>query len=164
MGGTFVLVQYAVKTAPLEMNIIVAGRDDVEAGLIVETPYVVISISDPDSRRPRIKRGAGFRGVLYLQFHDAEPLPDTRSDKRVLMTKADARRIWNFVLQHWDDIGTLVIHCEQGASRSPAVATGIASVMQVSVDEVLRWSQPNQFVVRLVREMGEAIVTSRRDK
>jgi hypothetical protein len=71
------------------MQFMVAGRSEIERGIVVRTPYVVISISDPGSRRPRIKSTAGFRGAIYLQFHDAEPLPAaTPTAEIVLMTGA----------------------------------------------------------------------------
>ena len=56
------------------MHFVVGGRREIERGMTIMTPYVVISISDPGSSQPRIPQTAGLRGVLYLKFHDAEPI------------------------------------------------------------------------------------------
>jgi hypothetical protein len=51
---------------------------------------------------------------MYLRFHDAEPLRNGKPpDEIVLMTASHARKIWDFVLRHYQDIGTIVVHCEQ---------------------------------------------------
>jgi predicted protein tyrosine phosphatase len=144
------------------MRFIVTSREEIERGIVVKTPYVVVSISDPGTRRPRIPQGAGFRRALYLQFHDAEAVPGAESPAGILpMSVADAQRIWDFVLHHWDHIGTIVVHCEQGASRSPAVIAGIAGALGIDVEDVLRLTQPNQFVADLIRLAGEVAIEHR---
>lgn len=141
------------------MQFIIASRGEVERGIVVPTPYVVISISDPGSRKPRLKHSSGFRGAIYLRFHDAEPIQNAqRATETVLMTTNHARRIWNFILKHWKSVGTLVVHCEQGSSRSSAVVAGMAAVLSYDVSDVLRWTQPNQFIVDLVRSVGKSIL------
>jgi hypothetical protein len=88
-----------MKTNPMEFK--VASRREIERGIVVRTAYVVISITDPDQPRPEIRKPSGFRDVLYLQFHDAEP--DDASlhvDDVILMSKEDAKAIWAFVLRY----------------------------------------------------------------
>lgn len=119
----------------------------------------MISISDPGTRRPRIRKTAGLRGVVSLRFHDAEPVPGVNlPDHVVLMTSADAESIWSFVLRWHAEVGTIVVHCEQGMSRSPAVAIGIALTLDLDAANILTDSQPNQFVLELVRTVGAGVV------
>ena len=100
-------------------------RASVEAGLRLREPYLLISISDP---RCRVKPAyhALCRGVLRVAFHDAEPTAGMLLPPHVkLMTAAMARRIVRFVANRPPDVELVVVHCEQGASRSPAVAAAI---------------------------------------
>ena len=104
------------------MKFIVTDRRSIERGLVVRTPYIVISVRDPGTRKPRIRQVAGLRGVLYLSFHDAEPSDSLRlPDDIILMTPADAEMIWEFVYLWHDEIGTIVSCCNQGLRRSPAI-------------------------------------------
>jgi predicted protein tyrosine phosphatase len=129
------------------MQFIVVGRDEIEQGVLVRKPYVVISISDPDKRRPRIRKPVLLRGSLFLKFHDAE---DRLHPDIVLMTPADARRIWRFVLHHRVEIGAIVVHCEQGASRSPAVAAAICKTLGGDDSRFFEEYVPNQYIYRLL--------------
>jgi len=133
------------------MKFIVASRNDIERGIVVRTPYVVVSITDPGTRRPRIPKPAGFRDAMYLQFHDAEPVKGERLPSEiVLMTRGHAEMIWDFVSRHQDRVGTVVVHCEQGMSRSPAVAAAIAKRFDINNDcFFLQW-QPNVYIYALM--------------
>ena len=136
------------------MKLIVAGREEIERGVRVREPYAVISITDPGTQRPRICKPILFRGALFLKFHDAEEQsqPDT-----VLMKPADAKRIWRFVGEHHDEIGTLVVHCEQGGSRSPAVAAAIAKSLGDDDSRFFQEYVPNLYVYQMLwmsRPMG----------
>lgn len=97
------------------MNFIVSGREEIESGIPVRTPYVVISITDPGTRPAKIRRPAGFRDLLRLEFHDAVPVQDFELPAEVvLMNDGHAKCIWKFVRQWQDRVDTIVVHCEQG--------------------------------------------------
>lgn len=133
------------------MEFIVTSRDGIEEGLVVRSPYVVISIRDPGTPKPRIRRGAGFRDLLSLEFHDAEPsetldLPDDVE----LMTTEHAREIWGFVDRWRGEVGAIVCHCEQGMSRSPAVAIGVCIGLGEDPSQLIAEFSPNAFVQQLV--------------
>ena len=106
-------------------------------------------ISIMDHKRDCTNRYPSAR-VLRLCFDDAE---DTTFWQN-LMTSEQADAICAFVLQYGREIDTLIIHCTEGVSRSPAVAAGILGGLRQ--DEAQIWSNPkyhpNQLVYRLVRE------------
>ena len=135
------------------MDFIVTDRQTIEDGIVVRTPYVVISIRDPGRDQARIRRPPAFVDALFLAFHDAEPSSGTILPKSIrLMSRQDANQIWHFVQGHCDRAGTIVCHCEQGMSRSPAVALALAERMDGDTEAILAEGQPNQYVYQLMRE------------
>jgi predicted protein tyrosine phosphatase len=134
------------------MQFHVCDRRSVERGIVVREAYVLISIRDPEKPSVRYRRPVGLRDVLALAFHDAEPAPGIKLPKGVqLMRAEDAVKIWEFVQQHREHIGAIVCHCEQGMSRSPAVAWALAEALEGDVDAILASSQPNRYVYELLR-------------
>ncbi len=67
-----------------------------------------------------------------------------------LMTADDAAAIWKFVNRYRDDVGAVVVHCEQGMSRSPAVAAAIAYAWALDDAPFWRRHQPNRYVYDLM--------------
>jgi predicted protein tyrosine phosphatase len=70
----------------------------------------------------------------------------------VLMTEDQARQVWGFVRQWEGQVGSIVVHCEQGMSRSPAVAAAICRAFGGDPEDFFREYQPNQYVFRLMNE------------
>ena len=66
------------------------------------------------------------------------------------MTQDQAAAIWEFVKRHQSQVGSIVCHCEQGASRSPAVAIALAEALGSDTAEIEAYSNPNQHVYRLM--------------
>ena len=136
------------------MEFHVADREGIERGVLVPSAYIVISIYDPDREKPNVKHQAGLLAVLQLAFHDAEP---TTLDRQLTMMSDDqARQIWRFVDQHKDAVGTVVVHCESGMSRSPAVAAALCAGLGGDETDFFQAFQPNGHVYRLVRNAAEA--------
>ena len=133
------------------MDFVVAGRQEIEAGVPVRTAYVVISITDPESRPARIQRPTGFRDVLRLQFHDAMPANGfTLPPNIVLIHEGHARAIWQFIEQWQETVETVVVHCEQGMSRSPAVAAAICNVLDGDGSQFFEEYVPNRYIYDLL--------------
>lgn len=140
-----------------ELNFIVSDRASIEEGIIVRSSYVVISIRDPDKKKARIPKQSGLKDVLYLAFHDAEPAANMKlADGIVLMTERQAREVWDFVRRHEGSVGAIVVHCEQGMSRSPAVAAALCQNYGGDHRHFFRDHQPNMFVYRLMMSCGNA--------
>lgn len=135
------------------MELVVTDREGIEEGVLVRSSYIVISIHDPDRRKAKVKRQSGLRGVLHLAFHDAEPTSSPALDAQVtLMTPDHARQIWAFVEKHRNEVGAVLVHCEAGMSRSPAVAAALCKVMGGDERRFWREYQPNMHVYRLMIE------------
>src|SRR5262245_13639474 len=110
------------------MEFHVTDRDGIEGGVLVRSAYVVISIYEPDREKPEVKRQAGLRAVRQVAFHVAEPGDLSRLDTEVVVMSADqAREICRFIDRHRDEVGAVVVHCERGMSRSPAVAAALCA-------------------------------------
>jgi predicted protein tyrosine phosphatase len=136
------------------MKFIVTDRCSIESGILVRTPYIVISIRDPGTKKPRIRRTLGLKKVLYVEFHDAEPADGFKTpSKIVLMKPSQAQAIWNFVQRYQDEIGSVVCHCEQGMSRSPAVALALAEALGCETRHIRTSYQPNQYVYDLMKNV-----------
>lgn len=135
-------------------QIVIADREKVERGLSIKAgTYALISITDPDKRSISARKSSALRAVLELKFHDAELTggftlpPDIK-----LMTEDDAKQIAEFVLQHRMYVNVMVVHCEQGMSRSPAVGAAIAQALGLDTASYDRDFQPNAYVRRLLMD------------
>lgn len=139
------------------MDFIVTDRNGIESGVRVRSAYIVISIHDPDRSRPKVKKQSGLRGVLQLAFHDAEPITSGALPAQiVLMAPEQARQICEFAQKHKNDVGAVVVHCEAGMSRSPAIAAALCKIMGEEDRRFWNEYQPNLYVYNLVMEAGKA--------
>lgn len=141
------------------MEIMVTDRDSIERGVTVKAgTYAVISIRDPDKPNVTIPRTSGLRAVLELAFHDTDPTAGFLGDARLVhMTNEQAREIARFVIAHLERVKAIVCHCEQGASRSPAIAAAIAK--QLGEDDAHFWMEyvPNKYVYDLTTQAFTAL-------
>ncbi len=133
------------------MDFVVTDREGIEAGVLVQSAYVVISIHDPDKPPAKVRKQPGLREVLVLAFHAAEPIPGTTLPSDiVLMTSKQADTIRRFMEKHLADVPTVVVHCEQGISRSPAVAAALCHALGGNDRRFWQDYQPNDHVFRLL--------------
>jgi len=137
------------------MKFIVTDRESIEGGILIRSAYVVISIRDPNKRKVRVLKQPGVRDVLYMAFHDAEPVKSMPMPPRIkLMTETQAKEIWDFVRRHDKQVETVVVHCEQGASRSPAVAAALCRGFGSDDSRFFRRYRPNSYVYLLMLKSG----------
>jgi predicted protein tyrosine phosphatase len=128
-----------------------ASRREIATRPLVHVPHVLISIRDPGSRKPRLFKHGLRRDALFMAFDDAEPSENfTLPPEIMLMTPKHAAKIWAFVMKHVGVIDAVVVHCEQGMSRSPAVAAGILTGLGMDATELMETFQPNAYVLRLM--------------
>lgn len=109
------------------MNVVVLSRPEAER-YTQKSPWVHLSISDPFLRARRPRRVCRRKvAALYLQFVDATPEEIENDPQREEIAPfrfgADhAERIVAFLDQHKNAAVDVVVNCEAGVSRSPAVA------------------------------------------
>ena len=138
------------------MEIHVFSRVKVETGIPIKGPYVVISIRNTGEPRAKVKKQLGLRDVLYLEFSGREPMPGVLMPPEIkIFTPAQADKICKFVHRHKADVGAIVVHCEQGTSRSPAVAAAISDALGLDAKRFWQLYTPNKHVYHLVSEAFE---------
>jgi predicted protein tyrosine phosphatase len=136
------------------VKILVTDRHGIESGIDIKSSYIVISIHDTDSPPAKVKKQPGLRAVLQLGFDNAGPTGATELVTSIPMRIEDAKAIWDFVDEHNDNIEAIVVHCEAGHSRSPAVAAAICEVLGGNGRRFFRGKEPNMYVYRLVLNLG----------
>ena len=132
------------------MDIFVYSRRALEAARPHEVPHVVISITSSADDVARVRSNPMCRGILRLSFVDAEAASDLYAE-RDLFSREQASEIWSFVEQHRSDVERIVVHCDAGLSRSPAVGAAIARMLNGTNTEFFAGRyQPNMRVYRLL--------------
>jgi len=133
------------------MKIHVSSRDAVN-GIIrsLDGSVSVISITDPDSNPVELECNEQF--VLRQQFHDLDRIyPQLKGV--IYFSCCHARAIVDFVLHHMSD--NIVVHCEAGVARSPAVAAAISQYFCIPTWLLFRRYMPNLMVFTiLMNEFG----------
>jgi predicted protein tyrosine phosphatase len=120
-----------------EFDIVVLGRREAKE-FISDVPWAAISISTYPDEFPKLNKCQRV-GLLQLAFADLDELDrwaeegwdrlqDTDPEYKVFQY-SQAQEIWNFVASVKDKIKTLLVHCEAGVSRSPAIAAAISEVI-----------------------------------
>ena len=133
------------------MEIHVTNREGID-NLIksLSDSVCVISITDPDSNS--VVLDLHEADILRLEFHDLDRTHSSLSEV-TYFSKSLARQIVNFVLCNSSShTKQLIVHCEAGVSRSPAVAMAISSYFNTTkIWELCRTCAPNMMVFAILR-------------
>lgn len=133
------------------MQLFVYSRGAIERVPPHEVPHLIISITSSPDDQARLPASPQCRGVLRLVFPDLDaPSPGMPSP---LFGVEHARAIWDFVERRPDDVERIVLHCDAGVSRSPAVAAAIAKCLTGDDAELFRRYRPNMRVYRTLLEV-----------
>ena len=128
-------------------QILVLGRSDAER-LVADPEWAVISIHDPNKSTPELRVGWG--AVLTLAFHDKEDPELARMTGFWQLFRAEqARAACSFVERQVKSSTGLLIHCESGLSRSPAMARAMAERFGWVINS--DWPRGNQLVYALTK-------------
>ena len=141
------------------MEFFVYSRQGVEAVPPFDVPHVFISITTPGDRKglAKLPESAMTLGVLRLSFHDLDLIADDvlkameedEGEKYTLFGDSDADKIVEFITKHRGQLGAVIVHCDAGVSRSPAVAASIAKTFGKSDDSFFfKRYHPNRRVYR----------------
>lgn len=130
-------------------QIVVLGRIDAEE-FRCDHPWGCISIATVPGDHPPLRRRNRV-ALLQLVFADI-----TTSDARFAHFEDEhAHDILDFVTHHWDEMETLLIHCDAGISRSSAVAAVISRLKFGEESEFFEEPfEPNPLVYRTLREVA----------
>ena len=110
------------------MKIKVANRDLAKV-IKFDIPYIVISIYSTGGQPADIPLHPKCIAVLPIQFDDVEEDEWMYGDTIYKpITEEKAERIWEFVDTWKSDAELILVHCDGGICRSPAVAAAISRV------------------------------------
>lgn len=128
------------------MEIVVLSRKNARAFICGE-PWAAISITSNPHVWPELSEKNRV-GVLQLYFEDRT----TPGDKS--MTQEHADQILEFIRGVWEKIGVLMVHCDAGLSRSPAVAAAIARIFMGEGEDAVYFQRfwPNYHVYKMLLE------------
>lgn len=126
-------------------DLFVYSRAAIERIAPHEAPHGVISITSSPDDTARIPGSAACLGVLRLSFADADEPSDL-----VLFDETHAAAIRGFLEAH-ANVSTILVHCDAGVSRSPAVAAAIARATGEDDAPWFRRYRPNARVYRILR-------------
>jgi predicted protein tyrosine phosphatase len=140
------------------MEFYVYSRGAIERLSPHDVPHVVVSITTTAEDVAKIPSAPSCRGVLRLSFPDLDvPL----SDGPPLFCEEQAHAIWEFVLEHRPEVRRIVLHCDAGVSRSPAVAAAIARGLGLDDAEFFKRYRPNMRVYRTLLEVWQSTYAGR---
>ncbi len=132
------------------MNILILSKKRA-AEFSWDNPWACISISSPTLSHPVISK-TNLVDLLQMEFYDAE-FVYPGLDPEFMFNRDHAIQILDFVDSVVDQIDLLMVHCEAGMSRSPAVGASIAK---------LRWDDDKVFFskytpnMKIYRQMMDA--------
>lgn len=137
------------------MDFVVTSRKSIAMYDCPKT-HAIISIGSPgDEPGVEIPASEQCRGILRLFFHDAEDKEDDWGMKFLRMYKIEpvlfnesmASRIKDFFNEH-KDVEVMIVHCEMGMCRSPAVAAALSKATAGDDGKFFQRYTPNMLVYR----------------
>ena len=144
-------------------EIVVRSRVTAQA-FVHNAPWAAIQITNPDSDWPVLSLD-NRAAVLQLRFPDRNSA-DAEYRQEDLFSEEHASQIIDFVAE-WDrQVDVLLVHCEQGSSRSTAVGAALMRVFLPEADwyQMFARHSPNVLVYgRLLAEAERRRLFSRPD-
>lgn len=134
-------------------NIVVKSKKKAQ-GFLWDQPWAAISVSTNPLEFAHLSTDNRV-GLLQLSFEDSDlEQPFGEVPKRNLFCKAHAEQILIFVDDVWDKIETLLVHCEAGLSRSPAIAAALSHIKHGPATDKMYFVRytPNRLVYRKIME------------
>lgn len=129
-------------------NIVVLNLDNAEE-FTSNSPWGAISVVS-EGQWPKLSTENRV-GILHLAFWDIEEL--IPGYKR--MTEEQAEKILNFADEIWDKAECLLVHCEAGISRSPAIAAAISKIKIGHEGGYFQTHFPNRWVYSTILRVNE---------
>ena len=121
----------------------------------ITIPTMIISISCLDKAIPnRLEKyrreNKNIINVAYVQFDDIDSSETINGETP--MSKSDAKTIVDAFMKYKDRVEQIIVHCDAGYSRSPAVAAALAKALDMSDEVYFSSGQycPNRHVYRMM--------------
>jgi predicted protein tyrosine phosphatase len=127
------------------VEIFVYSRAAIERLPPHDVPHVIVSVTSGDTDVAVLPSSSSCRGILRLVFSD---IGEEAGVDGIVFTREHARTVWEFLERHRAAITRLVVHCDAGLSRSPAIAAAVAKAWLGDDNEFFRRYLPNQHVYR----------------
>lgn len=144
----------------LKPNEIVVLSRKQASEFVTDRPYIWISISDTGKMKAEMPNNPNEICALFLEFDDIDgsKFPNFKeNDKVKIFSTDDAKSILSVISLSQDYVNLIVINCEAGHNRSPAVAAALKRLMGKS-DEDYIFSQgkyhPNSWVYKTILNEG----------
>jgi|SRR5271166_1907199 len=118
-----------------------SGIENIEP--LYETQHIIISITTTIEDVADLPICEQTIGVLRLSFLDSDGGANS-------ITNEQADSIRNFIVGLKDRFGRVIVHCDAGWSRSPAVAAALAKHFNNDDAEFFTRYRPNMLVYRKV--------------
>ena len=104
----------------------------------IKVPYLVISISSHEEHYCPIPSNEHCLDKIFLKFDDQsyqEQITFAQYEGVAYpMKDEDAVKLLKFVLKYKDDVNDIIVHCEAGLSRSPAIALALSEILNGEED------------------------------
>lgn len=117
---------------------------------VSDEPWIAISVSTQEGEWPVLSE-ANRQGLLQIAFKDSE------FRGREGISPNQAKSIVEFVASH--SVDKILVHCEVGHSRSPAIAAAIANIFNNGEDRefFLEPFTPNRLVYDMVLRAADYV-------
>jgi len=116
--------------------------------------HIVISITSPGYEHPKLPELKSRIGLLQIKFHDIDKTIISKGKEYPAFTKEQAKEIWKFFQSYKLKVNSVVVQCEVGVSRSPAVAAALAKIIGQDDSKFFKYYVPNMFIYRLLLNEG----------
>lgn len=112
--------------------------------------HVVISITSPEAKFVKLPDNPNRLGILMLKFPDLDREIERYKYNNLLFNKYNAQAILNFFNLHIGQIELVIVQCEAGISRSPAVAAALSKAIGQDDSYFFKHYIPNRLVYRTI--------------
>lgn len=114
--------------------------------------HSIISVYTPFSEPANILKNKNTEKILFTSFDDYDTIIDNYEEfwgrKQILFSAVNAKEIIDF----WNEINSdlLIVHCEAGVSRSPAIAAALSKINEEDDNFYFKNYRPNSLVYRTI--------------
>ena len=138
---------------------LVFNREAIESEPAHADPHIIVSIQSPkDPQLPKLNTSRHTLRVVRLVFHDMDdmhkralPPEEWAKYEGDCFSQAQARQIVEAVRMH-PEAEELLVHCDAGFSRSPAVAAALSKALTGDDKFFFKRYSPNMRVYRTILE------------